>query len=364
MTLLRFGVIGCGNFGGELARILNELEGTRTVAVVGGADDSAKLLSEELHCETAASVEELVVRDDVDAVIVASPNHLHKQHVILAAQHGKHVFCEKPIALSLADCEEMIEACRKASVHMMAGHILHFLSGVQQVKRLIAAGEIGKPIVAHAERTGWQDKQSGSGWKHDQALTGGYLFHYIHELDLVQTFLGPSASVLLAGSCVDPALNASSNPDHLLLTMEFSNGTLGTMQYGSGFRWGEHFVKINGTEGAVLFDFKQSEIVVKTKNGIDTFGINGQPDEDEDRVNGYRQMEGKIVYTSPTTRPPLFLRQPMRLEMTFFRDVIVGKPVDPEYVMLFDGTAARSSIAAAEAAMDSLKEQSWLRVKP
>ncbi|MGO4497844.1 Gfo/Idh/MocA family protein [Paenibacillus sp. 2RAB27] len=360
MSLLRFGVIGCGNFGAEFARILNDLEGTRTVAVVGGEDDSAKLLSEELHCETAASVEELVARDDVDAVIVASPNYLHKQHVILAAQHGKHVFCEKPVALSYSDCEEMMESCRKSSVHMMAGHILHFMSGVRQVKRLIATGGIGKPIISHAERTGWQDKQAGSGWKHDQVKTGGDLFHFIHELDLVQTFLGATVSVFLASSCVEPAHNVSSKPDHLMLTMEFSNGALGTMQYGSGFRWGEHFVKINGTEGAVLFDFKRSEIVVQTKNGIETFGINGQRDEDEDRASGYRQMEGKIVYTSPTIRPPLFLRQPMRLEMVCFRDAISGKQVDPAYITLFDGTAARSSIATAEAAMLSLKEQSWI----
>ncbi|MCY9656448.1 Gfo/Idh/MocA family oxidoreductase [Paenibacillus chondroitinus] len=362
MTSLGFGVIGCGNFGGEFARILNGLEGTRTVAVVGGADDSAKLLSEELQCATAASVEALVARDDVDAVIVASPNHLHKQHVILAAQHGKHVFCEKPIALSLADCEDMIAACRRASVHMMAGHILHFMSGVQQVKRLIEQGAIGKPIVSHAERTGWQDKQAGSSWKQNPAQTGGYLFHFIHELDLVQTLLGPAASVVLAGSWIDPALHASSNPDHLLLTMEFSNGALGTMQYGSGFRQGGHFVKINGTEGAVFVNFKRSEIVVKSGNHITSFGINGSPDEDEDRVHDYRRAEGKVVFTSPQTRPPLFLRKPMEAEMACFRDAIAGKPVAQAYLSLFDGTSARSSIATAEAAMVSLRKQSWKQV--
>lgn len=363
--MLRFGVIGCGNFGAELARVLHELEGTRVAAVTGGADDSAKLLAGELNCEMTDSVEELAGRSDIDAIVVASPNDLHKEHVLLAAHNRKHVFCEKPIALSSTDCEEMIKACGNASVQLMAGHILHFLDGIRRVKQLITGGAIGRPLVVHAERTGWLDKRTGSGWKHDPGRTGGLLFHFIHELDLIQAFLGPASSALLAGGNINPGEAApGSIPDNLLLTLEFSNGAVGTMQYGSGFRWGGHFVKINGTEGAVLIDFQRSEISVKTISGIETFGINGKPEEDEERRGSYLQLDGKTAFTGPNSRPPQFLRSAIQAEMIRLRDAIQGKPVEEEFAMLFDGTAARDSVATAEAAMSSLTKHAWVKAKP
>ncbi|MGC4389172.1 Gfo/Idh/MocA family oxidoreductase, partial [Streptococcus suis] len=68
------------------------------------------------------TLDELVSSEDVDCVIVATPNYLHKEPVIKAAQNGKHVFCEKPIALSYADCQEMVDTCKHYGVTFMAGH--------------------------------------------------------------------------------------------------------------------------------------------------------------------------------------------------------------------------------------------------
>ncbi|MCS7464796.1 Gfo/Idh/MocA family oxidoreductase [Paenibacillus doosanensis] len=359
-SMVNVGIIGCGNFGAELARIVDSLEGMRAAAVVGGADDSARRLANELGCDCEADAGKLASRPDIDAIVVASPNFLHKEHVLLAAKHGKHIFCEKPIALSLADCDEMLRACEHASVRFMAGHIMHFMGGVRRVKRMIAEGAIGRPIAVHAERTGWMEGAKDD-WKHRPELTGGYLFHYIHELDLVQAYLGPAREAFLAGTGLPGAAGAGRH-DILLLSLKLQGDALGTMQYGSGFRWGEHSLKINGTEGAVLFDFKRSEIIVRTPDGIERFGMNGCAEEDEDRVRSYLAMEGKIAFTTANDRPPLFLRGPMRLEMECFRDCLRGKPAAGEFAPLFDGTSARSSIATAEAAMASLHTRDWVQI--
>ena len=75
--------------------------------------DNAEAIAEELGAKVASSLDELVSSDEVDCVIVATPNNLHKEPVIKAAQHGKNVFCEKPIALSYQDCREMVDACKE-----------------------------------------------------------------------------------------------------------------------------------------------------------------------------------------------------------------------------------------------------------
>jgi predicted dehydrogenase len=179
MKTVGFGIVGCGFFGGGFARIINNLEGARTVAVNGGS--RAQALAGELGCDMYEDPEEMMASADIDAVIVASPNHVHKHPVVLAAKHGKHVFCEKPIALTATDCNEMINACKENQVLFMSGHIMNFMNGVQRVKGWIDSGQIGRPIVVHSERTGWEPKQANVSWKKNMATSGGHLFHHIHD---------------------------------------------------------------------------------------------------------------------------------------------------------------------------------------
>ena len=102
MKTIGYAVVGTGYFGAELGRIMAKQEGTKIVAVYD--PENAESVSQELGCDVETDLEVLCSREDVDAVIVASPNYLHKEPVIVAAKHKKNVFCEKPIALSYADC--------------------------------------------------------------------------------------------------------------------------------------------------------------------------------------------------------------------------------------------------------------------
>ncbi|WP_282936035.1 Gfo/Idh/MocA family oxidoreductase [Paenibacillus sp. RC67] len=354
MKKVTFGVVGCGYFGGELARILNRIENSRVAAVHGGT--RAKALAEELGCEEAAELEELVLREDIDAIVVANPSHLHKDSVIQAARAGKHVFCEKPVALSLHDCDDMMAACRESGVLFMVGHIMHFMNGVKQVKQWIADGEIGRPIVCHAERTGWEERQQTVSWKKNQATSGGHLFHHIHELDFLQSIMGPAVAVTMAsGNLAHQGDGFGDEDDVLLLTLEFPGGALGTMQYGSGFRWGEHFVKINGTEGAILLDMTNSKVQLKKGNQLIESMLNYTEEEDQERAQSYRKVDGGVAYGTAASPMPGWLSTVMKLEMEAFRDAVQGKQPEAGLDMLFDGSAGRSSIATAEAALESAR---------
>src|SRR5699024_6552026 len=110
MKTIKYGIVGTGYFGAELGRILNRLEGAQVTTVYD--PKNTYNIAKELKCEVASSIEDLCSSQDVDTVIVASPNGMHKEPVLLAAKYKKNVFCEKPIALNLQDCKEMVEETR------------------------------------------------------------------------------------------------------------------------------------------------------------------------------------------------------------------------------------------------------------
>lgn len=363
MKELGFGIVGCGYFGAEFAAILSDMEGAKLVAVQGGSGASAKAVAERHGCAYIEELEVLCQHPDIDVVLVVSPNHYHKEPVLLAARNKKHVFCEKPIALSLADCKEMVVACREAGVIFMAGHILHFMHGIRKVKGMIADGVIGKPIVAHGERTGWENKQQTVSWKKKKKLSGGHLFHHIHELDIIQSIMGPAERVAMSGgNLAHQGEGFGDEEDVLMLSLQFPGGAVGTMQYGSGFHWGEHYVKINGTLGALYLDFKDSRILVRKDDRVVAYDMHETPEENEERRAQYVKLEGGIVYGNPSVRPPLFIRKAMIAEMAFLRDAIQGAEIPAEWAGLLDGSAALGSVATAETADLALRAGAWMEL--
>ena len=173
-----YAIVGTGYFGAELGRILKEAEGTKIAAVLDPVN--AQTVAAELGCDVETDLDALYSRDDVDAVIVATPNYLHKEPVIKAAQHGVNVFCEKPIALSYKDCDEMVKACLDNGVNFMAGHVMNFFKGVRHAKKLINDGVIGKVLYCHSARNGWEEAQASISWKKIRGKSGGQLYHHIH----------------------------------------------------------------------------------------------------------------------------------------------------------------------------------------
>ncbi len=131
--MTKYGVVGTGYFGAELARFMSKVEGAKITAIYDPVN--AAPIAKELNCVATATMEALCTHPDVDCVIIASPNYLHKAPVIAAAKAGKHVFCEKPIALNYQDCKDMVDACKEAGVTFMAGHVMNFFTGFATLKR-------------------------------------------------------------------------------------------------------------------------------------------------------------------------------------------------------------------------------------
>ena len=160
MKTIGYAIVGTGYFGAELGRIMKEQEGAKIVAVYD--PENGETVAKELGCDVETDLDKLCSRDDVDAVLVASPNYLHKESVLVAARHKKHVFCEKPIALCYADCDEMVRACKENGVIFMAGHVMNFFRAVRHTKRLIAEGKIGRVLFATLHETAGKSRSRPS----------------------------------------------------------------------------------------------------------------------------------------------------------------------------------------------------------
>lgn len=357
MKTVGYAIVGVGYFGAELARIMAEQPGARIAAVLD--PENGETIARELGCAVETDLDVLSGRPDVDAVIVATPNYLHKDPVIAAARHGKHVFCEKPIALSYADCDAMVRAAENNGVIFMAGHVMNFFRGVRAAKRMIGEGRIGRLLYCHSARNGWEEPQPSVSWKKLREKSGGHLYHHIHELDCIQFLMGPARAVtMVGGNVAHQGERFGDEDDMLFLTLEFGNGTYAICEYGSAFRWSEHYVLIQGTEGAIRIDMQNVAMTVRTRQGEERQLVHETQEEDDGRTAIYHgtQMDGAIMYGQPGRRPPLWLHSIMVNEMKFFNDLMHGHKPDPEFSALLDGKAARAAIATADAADRSLRE--------
>jgi predicted dehydrogenase len=228
MASLAFALIGCGPMGRGLADALKQVAEARVTAVADPAEEARQQAAEAHGAEAYADYAEVLARDDVEAVIVATPTTFHKEITIAAAQAGKHVFCEKPMSLTLADCDAMIAACEKAGRKLMIGQVLRLMFPWARIKELTAESELGAARCVDITRvTPW----GGRGWRGKMALSGGPLFEVnVHELDLMRHLCGEVEQVsAYGGNLVSPEFDF---PDVLLLNLRFRSGAVGRLRGG------------------------------------------------------------------------------------------------------------------------------------
>ena len=357
MDRIGYALVGTGYFGAELGRIMNEQENAKIVAVLD--PNNAEEIATELNCDVETDLDKLYSRGDVDAVIVASPNYLHKEPVIKAAEHGVHVFCEKPIALSYNDCDEMVRTCEEHGVRFMAGHVMNFFKGVRYAKKLINDGVIGDVLYCHSARNGWEEPQESISWKKIREKSGGHLYHHIHELDCIQFIMGePEKVTMMGGNVAHQGEEFGDEDDMLFISLEFPGKKFAVLEYGSAFRWPQHYVLIQGTKGAIKIDMYDCGGTLRVGDKEEHFLVHETKEEDDDRTRIYHgtEMDGAIMYGKPGKKPPMWLHSIMKNEMKFFNDVMHGAKVSDEFMPLLTGKAARAAIATADALTISINE--------
>lgn len=198
--------------------------------------------------------EDLLAVPDIDAVYIASPNCFHKEQAIAAAEAGKHVLVEKPMALSVADAEEMVAACEAARVKLMVGYLMRFHAGHQRLRRMIDEGELGQIIFGRAQLTCWYPQMEGA-WRQVPELGGGGAFIDMgtHCLDLLEVLIGKTTRLAAFMGTLTQAYAAE---DAATILVEFEGGAHGVVDVNFNVpdEAAQNVLEIRGTGGLVLAD--------------------------------------------------------------------------------------------------------------
>ena len=184
--IVRACLIGCGRAGMIHARnYKNKIENASIVALVDPVEAAVKAAAEELGVTKCFTDYTQMLNDpDIDAVIVVAPTDLHKQIVVDCAAAGKHIFCEKPMAMTVEECDEMIEACDKYGVKLQVGFMRRFDASFREAKRLVAEGAIGELVQIHSNTRGPSKPRP---WMYDIKKSNGILAEVnSHDIDAVR----------------------------------------------------------------------------------------------------------------------------------------------------------------------------------
>jgi phthalate 4,5-cis-dihydrodiol dehydrogenase len=233
MTALGLGVIGLGMAGATMVRAAARHDG---VVLVAGADPHAgprEAFARDFNARAYPDAAALVEDKAVEAVYVATPHQFHADHAVMAAERGKHVILEKPMALTLADCDRIIAAVARAGVHLIVGHTHAFDPAPREMRRLIASGELGRlGMIASWTYTNYLYRPRRPE-ELDTSKGGGILFNQVpHQIDTVRLLGGGRVrSVRAQAGVLDPARPTEANCAAFL---EFADGVPATLVY-SGY---------------------------------------------------------------------------------------------------------------------------------
>lgn len=230
MKKYKFAIIGCGRIGGRHAGHIHNYG--ELVAVCDTDQEKAEALATEYNAKCYTDIDQLLQNEEVDVVSICTPNGLHAEHSIKALKANSHVLCEKPMAINVHDCGEMIKTAERMNKRLFAIKQNRFNPPVAAIKEAIDEGKLGK-IYSVQLSCFWNRNPNyyENSWKGSQDLDGGTLFtQFSHFIDLLYWIIGDIK--------VAKGLSANFNHKDIIdfedtgvVAVEFYNGAIGTINY-------------------------------------------------------------------------------------------------------------------------------------
>ena len=260
---IKWGVIGCGGIADR--RTLPGMMLARNAELIAVMDVDpalAEKIREKYGAKHAfTDVDGLLALDEIDAVYIASPVFCHKEQALKAARAGKHVLCEKPLALTAAESEEIYAECNRCGVKLGAGLMMRFHAYHQEMKRLIAEGRLGQVVTMRAQLTCWYPEIPGN-WRQDKARSGGgaLMDMGIHCIDLLQ-YITDSRAVEVAAFTGNETFGYSADDSaSVILKMDSGASAYVDANFNIPDAAARCRLEIYGTRGSILAEGTISQV--------------------------------------------------------------------------------------------------------
>jgi predicted dehydrogenase len=250
---IRTALIGCGKVGGIHARALKAIPDSDFAAVCDASAERAQAFASQFGVAPFTDVPSMIRSAGIEAATIATPHPLHAEPAIRCAEAGVHVLIEKPLAASLADCDAMIDAAKKAGTTLGVISQRRFFEPVRRMRAAIDAGKIGRPILGVFQMYSWRDEAyyRSDPWRGKWATEGGGVLvnQSPHMLDMLQWFMGEIDEITGCwGNLNHPYIEVE---DTALAMVRFKNGGLGSIVASLSQRPGIYTkVHIHGSNGA------------------------------------------------------------------------------------------------------------------
>ncbi|HET7421392.1 MAG TPA: Gfo/Idh/MocA family oxidoreductase [Candidatus Dormibacteraeota bacterium] len=323
--MTRIGLVGLGAMGRNHLRVLGELDGAELVAV---CDQDAALVAAARRKYGVAGHrdwKDLYAREDIDAAIIALPTRFHLEAGRAALERGLHVLVEKPIAPSLEEGQALVDAASRADRVLAVGHIERFNPAVRELKRRVAAGDLGRVFQIHASRQGpFPARIRDVGVVVDLAT---------HDLDIMQHVVGSDIRRVYAEA--ERRIHTEYE-DLLDAVLKFENGVIGVLQVNWLTPTKLRQLSVLGEKGLFVANYLTQELTYFKNANVEL--------EWEAMRNLSGVSEGEMV------RFPIAQAEPLRLELQAFVESVAGAPIE------VDGQAGLTALRLALALVTSATE--------
>ena len=349
-----FGIVGCGMISNFHAAAIAEIADAEIVACFDTFPKGAERYAEEHNCTFYAELDKMLADPKVDIVNVCTPSGAHRDAAVAAASAGKHVVVEKPLEVTLARCDDIINACQQNDVKLCTILPSRFSAANIVLKKAIDEGKFGQLTLGDTYVKWWRSQEyyDSGGWRGTWELDGGgaYMNQGIHNVDLLYWFMGDVLEVSAITSTV--AHERIEVEDVGVAALKFKNGAVGTIEATtSAFPGLLKKTEIHGTQGSViveqddvlLWDFAEmtdEDWMIRGKYAARSSGSGGASDPSAISFDGHQTQLEDFIQAINSNREPLVDgvegRKSVELILAIYQSSWTGKrvslplPKDPE----------------------------------
>lgn len=338
MEKVRFGIIGCGMIADFHYRAIGEIEGAEVTGCVDAYAPSAERFASAHNLKKYDTLEEMLADPDIDAVTICTPSGLHTQQAIDAMQAGKHIVCEKPMSLTLADADRLIAVANESGVKVCIISQFRYAPAVQAVKKAIDAGALGNIVSGSLQMKYYRsDEYYASGaWRGTKAMDGGgcLMNQGIHGVDVFRYLMGPLKSLTGYARTQQRHIEVE---DSAAAALEFANGAVGTLEGSTVCYPGyPRRIEICGDKGSVVLEetsvlrWDVADYDIGVPVGAAATNV-GSSDPKAIDVSGHtrqiRNFVNAILHGEELISPAESGRQALEIILGVYESSETGKPV-------------------------------------